>query len=388
MRIALTNPTAWPYVRRGAERLLDELARYLTTRGHAVTVISGKPGPSETTEANGYTMIRSRRLWHPAMARFGLLEFHVFFWNALARLVRHRFDVVYSMTFMDGFAAQCARSFTGAPSVLLVNGLPPRVRYYRSLSLGGAFFGGAVKGADVVQAISGYVQDYVRERWATPTLRLPVPVDLERWPLSRARDHERPVILCASALDDARKGGRLLMHAFDRLKRARPELRLQVAYPVGAAVQAELLSLVSPEWRDDVEFRGQADDLARLYGQAALTVLPSIWEAFGMVVLESMATGTPVVGTRDGALPELIDSDAVGRLFDPGPLTTPEATNVDGLVEAMGQGLELGRDPNTAVACRERAEEFRWEALGPRYEAMLEQATVARRAAVSVPGTP
>ena len=44
LRIAITNPTCWPQVRRGSERLLHELSHWLAARGHAVTVISTEPG--------------------------------------------------------------------------------------------------------------------------------------------------------------------------------------------------------------------------------------------------------------------------------------------------------------------------------------------------------
>ena len=43
MRVVLTHPFCWPYVRRGTERNLEQLGRYLTARGHEVTTISTRP---------------------------------------------------------------------------------------------------------------------------------------------------------------------------------------------------------------------------------------------------------------------------------------------------------------------------------------------------------
>ncbi len=65
--------------------------------------------------------------------------------------------------------------------------------------------------------------------------------------------------------------------------------------------------------------------------------LPSMWEAFGMVVLESWASGTPVVVTRHGAFPELIaDNPHLGVMFDP-KTDGFETTNSEGLAEACSR---------------------------------------------------
>jgi hypothetical protein len=115
MRIAITNPTYWPYLRRGVERFMNDFAIYLKHRRHEVTIITGKPGKTEVVVDNGVTVIYCRRLWHPVLMKLGILEFHPFFFTALARLLRRKYDVVFCCTFMDGFAAQLARSITGTP---------------------------------------------------------------------------------------------------------------------------------------------------------------------------------------------------------------------------------------------------------------------------------
>ena len=92
-----------------------------------------------------------------------------------------------------------------------------------------------------------------------------------------------------------------------------------------------------------------------------------------MVVVESLATGTPVVGTRDGAIPEILNSPEIGRLFDPGEDAQVEPTNLDGLVQALREALELSRDPATAAHCRKRAEELSWKVHGPRFEDLFQQ---------------
>jgi starch synthase len=338
-----------------------------------VTFITAKPGRGRSI-VDEFTTIAHRRLWHPSLARIGLLEFHPFALTTVAHLLARRaYDVVLSCTFTDAYAAMLARTMTGVPTVFLVNGLPPHVRYVRSLTLGGAVFGRAIRGADEVVSPSAFMQRELHARFGRSGLRLPIPVDTKLFQLNEQRDLSRPVVLCAAALDDRRKGGRLLFRAFDALKATWPRAALHLSSAIAPPLQRALLEFVSPRWRDDVQFlgTGRLEDLPLHYASAAISVLPSHREPFGMVILESLAAGTPVVASRSGAIPELLDDPAIGSLFDPGPETTVEPENLHGLVKAMHDGLVLAGDPGTARRCRARAETFNWDAIGPRYEQLL-----------------
>jgi phosphatidylinositol alpha-mannosyltransferase len=371
LRIAITTPTTWPYVRRGAERFVNELASYLTLAGHEVVVISAKPGSRESRMDEGYETLLYRRLWHPMLSQIGWLEFHSFFFTTLFALVCVPCDVVLCTTFMDALAATLAREFTHAPCAFVVNGLPTPVRYVRSLTARGAVFRQALRRSNVVIGMSEYVERYLRRRWGCDCVRIPVPVDTKKFRLNTRRDQARSVIACAATLDDPRKGGRVLMRAFNILRQRHENLRLQIAHPVSSRTQFALVSELAPRFRSSVDFLGATQNVADVFAQATLSVLPSLWEPYGMVVLESMATGTPVVGTRDGAIPELISNSELGCLFEPGTNCTCEPSNVMGLVEAIEKGLELSRSPRTAWACRQHAERFSWAALGPRFEKLL-----------------
>jgi glycosyltransferase involved in cell wall biosynthesis len=70
---------------------------------------------------------------------------------------------------------------------------------------------------------------------------------------------------------------------------------------------------------DDVEFLGplERDELAKLLQDALVLVMPLAWdEPFGLVVVEALAAGTPVVAWRRGAMPEIIDDGVTGFLVD------------------------------------------------------------------------
>src|SRR5262245_35860990 len=205
MRVAITTPTTWPHVRRGAERFLNELAAWLSARGHEVTVLSGKPGRGETVEMRGYKTVYYRRLWTPALAKIGLHEFHAFFLRVLPALLNGRYDVVHSITFLDAYAAILARRLTGTPCVYWVNSLPPPQSSFRYLTLVGAIYRRTMDQADEVIALSVYMQSVLKQRFGRQAVQLPVPVDLERFRFASTRHSSGPVILCASALDDDRK---------------------------------------------------------------------------------------------------------------------------------------------------------------------------------------
>ena len=100
-------------------------------------------------------------------------------------------------------------------------------------------------------------------------------------------------------------------------------------------------------WLADLDDRAA---LSRAYATAWVTVLPSRDEAFGLVLAESLACGTPVVGSNDGGIPEIVDRPEIGRLFD--------GDEPAGLARALLEVLELAGDPGTIAACRERAGEF------------------------------
>lgn len=138
---------------------------------------------------------------------------------------------------------------------------------------------------------------------------LPIPVDLERFRPDdddawRAR-LEQPVVLFVGRADDPRKNARLLLEAAPLLRRLVPAARIRLVgrpprrpVPPGVEVVGSV-SLVQDELR-----------------AAALFVLPSWQEGFGIAAAEALACGVPVLSTRSGGPEELIVGSGGGRLLD------------------------------------------------------------------------
>jgi glycosyltransferase involved in cell wall biosynthesis len=85
--------------------------------------------------------------------------------------------------------------------------------------------------------------------------------------------------------------------------------------------------------RDRVSFLGQVEQIEEVLALADLVLLPSLHESFGLIALEAMACGAPVIATSRGGTSEFIDHGQNGYLCDP--------EDVAGMAAA---GLELLRD--------------------------------------------
>lgn len=366
MRIALLHPTYWPEVRRGSERLVHDLGLTLAERGHDVTLITGHPGPTAVAEEDGMRVVRCRRLPKTRLARW--YELHVEHApNVVWQLLRGDFDLAHAFYTSDGWAAAKARRLGGPPFVFSFHGIPVREylvgRRYRLQMLTTA-----IRAAAATSVLSEAAAERFRRYGLGEPEVLPGGVFCADFATAAARA-DVPALVCVAALRDPYKRGELLFEAFAELRRERPDAVLRVARSRDVFGTREPALPDGAEWFD-------ADDTARLaraYGSAWTSVLPSVEEAFGLVLLESLAAGTPVVATRSGGLPEIVSRDDVGRLF--------ALDDRDDLVRAMGEALDLGGDPATAAACREHAARWDWAGVVERYEAVYETVLGSRAAA-------
>jgi glycosyltransferase involved in cell wall biosynthesis len=116
-----------------------------------------------------------------------------------------------------------------------------------------------------------------------------------------------------------------------------------------------------------VQFLGRREDMPRIYAAMDVLVLPSFEEAFPMVVLEGMAAGVPVVSTRVGDVPYMLDEGRCGILVEPGTVAE--------LGEAIrGLVADRARARQIASAAQRRAREhFSSRGMAGRYKEVYGQ---------------
>ncbi len=354
MKIALVHPFVWPEVRRGGERYLDDLAWYLRGAGHDVDVIAGTAStPGVTAGQRG----DERRLRHLPSLRRGRVKIspvETFGARVFPALLRRRYDVVHALTPTAAVAARLARQQTvftllGHPTPALLAQHPTKRRVLRVV----------VRSSAAVTALSSRVADDVEASFGRrPTVIAPGVRTAAFAPATRTTS---PTILFASAMR-REKGLDVLLRAFAKVAASRPEVRLVLCGPGDPAWAFAAADdvLAHHRARVDVVGPGLPGELPGRYSAAHLTVLPSRNEAFGLVLAESLASGTPVVGCAGGGADDIV-VDGIGAMVPHGD---------DGaLADAIIACLPLAALPGTAARCVARAATWDWQAsIGPQHE--------------------
>jgi L-malate glycosyltransferase len=112
---------------------------------------------------------------------------------------------------------------------------------------------------------------------------------------------------------------------------------------------------------DRVLFLGKQNSVAELLACTDLFVLPSETEAFGLVALEAMACGVPVIATRTGGLPEVVEDGESGYLAAVGDIEAMADAGI-GLLSDRAQWRRF------SAAAREGAEKYSSTRVVPEYE--------------------
>ena len=168
--------------------------------------------------------------------------------------------------------------------------------------------------------------------------RLPVgvPVDGQTAPLLQGLGIEPGRFVLSLGTIEPRKNYTRLLSAFERLVGADPGLRLS-SWGAGSGFGGFRRALDRSPIRDRVVLAGPLADayVAGLLRSCAVMAYPSLYEGFGLPVLEAMAAGAPVVTSAASALPETAGGAAV--LVDPSDV----GSIASGLADAMARADEL-----------------------------------------------
>jgi glycosyltransferase involved in cell wall biosynthesis len=142
-------------------------------------------------------------------------------------------------------------------------------------------------------------------------------------------------LLCVGRLIPI-KGHKVLLRAFAAAREDVPELTLDLAGT--GPLEEELRRLAG----DGVRFRGHVAPVQPLIEESAIVIVPSLGEGFGMVALEAMERGRPVVASSVGGLGEIVADGETGLLVPPGEVEPLRAAIVE-LARDLPHAAELGR---------------------------------------------
>jgi glycosyltransferase involved in cell wall biosynthesis len=326
----LVTPAWYPWPDRPLFGVFAREQAHAVARVADVAILTWRHDPTlklsfrvEESEEDGLATFRVR-----SAAGFNLAGCHA----ALARLRRRgwRPDVIHAHEYIAGRAALSLGKVARAPVVVS--------EHYSGFALGTLSererrrARWAFEHASVVCPVSRNLAGHVRAVAPGATLE-PVPnvVDTDVFvPTTRSGPSTRPRLVNVGGLVEV-KGHRHLIAALAQLRRAGTNLRLDV---VGdGPLRPELEGLARDLGVDDlVTFHGgkPRTAVAAALREADVFVLPSLWENLPCAALEAMSTGIPIVATRVGGVPEVVDRDQ-GILVAPG---SSDAL-ADGLLEMI-----------------------------------------------------
>ncbi len=303
-------------------------------------------------------------------------------------------DLVHSHTWYANFAGFTAKRLHGVPHIVTAHSLEP-LRPWKAEQLGGGYRlsswveRSAFEDADAVIAVSdGMRRDILRSYPSIDPSRVEVVyngIDLEDWAphhdpdlvRSLGVDPDRPSVIFVGRIT-RQKGLPYLLRAA-RLLPDDVQLVLCAGAPDTEEIMSEVTSLVDElrTERDGVVWIDRhlpRAELSALLTAATTFVCPSVYEPLGIVNLEAMACGAPVVGTATGGIPEVVADgvtgvlvpieqldDGTGTPVDPDRFVADLAAALTAVVSDPVRAAEMG------AAGRRRAEtDFGWVAIAER----------------------
>ncbi len=365
MRVALVCPYAWDDP-GGVQTHVRELAEHLARRDHEIVVLA----PVRHAAAQPWV----RPVGRPVDLRYNRSNVPIDPRPWSARTVRtalraFRPDVIHVHEPFTPSTTLWAVLVADAPLVATFHSGAEPARLY---DLAGPVLRRLARRLSVRIAVSEAAARVARRRLGGTFEVVPNGVDVERFAgASPAELGSGTKLLFVGRLDE-RKGFRVAVEAFAQLAADRPDVRLVVA---GDGPERRALEGLSASVRDRVRLLGTVpnQDLPPIHAACDVFVAPNVGgESFGVVLVEAMAAGLPVVASAIPGFDEVLRHGRDGLLV---PARAPEA-----LASAVARMLD---DPELAARLSasglERARGFSWEAVLPRILEVYERASAVGR---------
>lgn len=370
-RLAFLASEYPPHVYGGLGTVVEALSRSIAAEGVEVVVfvpaVDGYTEPPPGVELSPV----------PVRSVASNEDFWLSYSEAAGESLRNfgrRFDVVHCHDWMTVLGALAARPATRTPVAMTVH-LPQSTTanvVMENIGLLGSdgvvvnskAVRGELLGRGIRDGGRGWVDGRRRDRRDEITV-IPNGVDLARFSPGATPPHRQRVLFAGRLVPQ--KAVDVLMRAFGAVLRRHPAARLVIAGDGDQRLYLERLARFLGV-RQHVDFLGwrSPDELSELYRSSMVTAVPSRYEPFGLVALEAMASGCPVVVGRVGGLVEIVEDDLSGFLVEP-----DDHLGLAGRLAALLSDRELAHA--TGTAARHRAEQFGWTTIARRTIDLYEQ---------------
>ncbi|MDA8189867.1 MAG: glycosyltransferase family 1 protein [Dehalococcoidales bacterium] len=351
------------YQQAGIATYITGLIRGLATmrRDEDFVVLQSRKDEKRVVNCKGFEVAQ---LWTPSHNRFEQFSLPI-------ELALLRLNLLHSPDFIPPFHRRCK-------SVITVHDLA-FLRYPHLLTKDSHGYYGqisqAVGSADGIIAVSSHTRNDLIDQLGVPAPKIRVipeaadpafqPIEDQR-PIEEVRQRyqlPRKFVLFVGTIEP-RKNLVTLISAFEKVVRGLERnplergslMKLVIAGREGWLCEDVFAAVSQLGLKEQVMFLGAVpqQDLPALYNAASLLAMPSLYEGFGLPVLEAMACGTPVIASRSSSIPEVAADAAI--LVDP--------LDIDGWAEAL---VGVLGDENLGGALREkglaRARGFSWERM-------------------------
>lgn len=178
------------------------------------------------------------------------------------------------------------------------------------------------------------------------------------------------VILCVAELSP-RKGQKYLIEAVRMLSPEFPNVKLVF---IGEGPSRKHYENLAHPLEDRVLFLGHRKEIAKFMAASDIFVLPSVREAFGLVLLEASISGVPVIATNVGGIPEIIEDSKTGLLVAPED-SKKLASAIRLLLTDRDLGQKLARGASQRIETRFRAKTMA-ERTGELYDSVLAMTSI------------
>ncbi|MFQ6063927.1 MAG: glycosyltransferase family 4 protein [Candidatus Bathyarchaeia archaeon] len=366
-----------PRIVGGIARHCNGLAKALVHNGHEVHVVTlDFPGTPNYEEVEGVKIYRTAtELGHPNFLTWALL-FNHFIEKKMADVSREvNFDVVHVHDWLTGFAGISFKHQMKKPLVVTIHGTEigraQGLHNPDSFTIDGIEWWTTYE-ANKIIVTSGSMKGEIQGHFRLPPEKIEIisnGIDPKNYNASvdrsavrgryRVSPHEK-LILCVGRLVP-QKGIEYLIWAVPRIAGRFHEAKFIIVGEGWLRGHLEHIARTTgQQWR--IRFTGWIPDqeLIALLNSADVLVVPSIYEPFGIVALEGMAAGVPVVASDVGGLAEIVEHERTGILA--------YSRNPESIAWAVGRVLS---DPDHSKWLVQNAREtvqkaYSWEAIAMR----------------------